>query len=76
MDGDFLEVEKHLIFTSGSVDGTMECINVTVIADNLVECEEEFSVDLTLNTFKDSIKLGNNSTLITLEDSNGMATLQ
>ena len=71
--GDFPDVETDLVFASGSIDGSMECINVTVTQDDSVECEEAFMVDLTLNTFKDSISLGNNSTLVTLKDSDGTA---
>ncbi len=61
-----------LIFPTDSSDGDVVCANVTVISDGMVECEEEFSVELTLDMIKDSLSLGNNSTLITLVDSDGM----
>ncbi len=38
----------------------------------MVECEEDFNLVLTLNTFEDNIFLGNNSTAITLMDSDGI----
>ena len=60
-----------LSFTPGSSDGDMVCINATVLSDDLVECEEDFAVALTLNTVGDSIELGNNSTAVTLIDSDG-----
>lgn len=48
------------------------CANVTALPDNLVEHEEEFSVDLILDTFKDNLILGNSSTFVVLKDSDGM----
>ena len=54
------------------MNGAMECVNVTVNRDDLVECEEEFTLELTLNSSKDSLSLGNNVTVMTLVDSDGM----
>ncbi len=48
------------------------CTNVAVVSDGLVECEEEFTVELSLVTDKQNLDLGNNSTAITLVDSDGM----
>ncbi len=45
---------------------------MTVVPDMMVECEEDFTVELTLDTNKDSLSLGDSSTLITLVDSDGM----
>ncbi len=61
-----------LIFPINSSNGDMVCANVNVSFDGMVECEEEFNVGLTLDTIKDSLSLGNNSTLVTLVDSDGM----
>ena len=58
-------------FPFGSMDGAMMCVNVTVFFDGLVECEEDFTLQLVLNTDGDSISLGNNSTEIILVDSDG-----
>ena len=54
----------------------MVCANVTVASDNLVECEEIFTLELFLDTIKDSLSVGNNSTLITLKDSDGNYTIK
>ena len=50
----------------------MQCANVTVLSDGLVECEEDFTVELTLSTTGGGIQLGNNSTSVILIDSDGM----
>ncbi len=63
---------ESLSFASGSPDGAMVCTNVTVVPDMMVECEEDFTVELTLDTDKDSLSLGDSSTLVTLVDSDGM----
>ena len=61
-----------LSFMPGSSDGDMVCYNVTILSDDLVESEEDFTVELTLNTIDDGIQFGNNITAVTLIDSNGM----
>ncbi len=71
-DGDFIALMKSVAFTPGFFDGNMVCANVTVFPDGLVECEEDFTVTLTLNTIEDNLFLGNNSTDVTLMDSDGM----
>ncbi len=50
----------------------MVCANVTVVPDSMVECEEDFTVELTLDTIKDSLFRGNNLTRVTLMDSDSM----
>lgn len=61
-----------LQFISGSGNGAQMCANVTVIPDNLVECDEEFTLRLTLLTNKESLSLQNNFTSVVLLDSDGM----
>ena len=69
---DFSEMSLPVMFDSGMVDGSMVCANVTLSMDGLVECEESFTVELTLDTVKDSLSLGANSTtVVTLRDSDG-----
>lgn len=63
---------KTLTFISGSTDGAMMCANVTVHSDNLVEPEEEFSIELTLDMIKDNLILGKTSTSVILKDSDSM----
>ena len=74
-DGDFTAFSVPVTFPLGSMDSTMMCVNVTVFIDGLVECEEDFTLELDLNTDGDSIRLGNNYTGITLLDSDGKCTI-
>ena len=60
-------------FTSGSSDGDRVCVNVTVLADAMVELEENFVLELTLLTIGESLSLGNNSTDVILIDNDGMS---
>ncbi len=69
--GDFTALYAPLSFSSGSTDGDRKCVNITVISDQLVECEEDFTAVLTLDTIEDNLFLGNNSTTVTLTDSDG-----
>ena len=71
-DGDFAVLVASLGFIEDSSDGDVVCANVTVFSDDSVECDEEFTVELGLVTSKDNLNLGNNSTVITLTDSDGM----
>ena len=48
------------------------CPTITILADDLVEGEEEFTVFLTLVTTRKSLSLGNNVTKVTLSDDDGM----
>ena len=62
-------------FSSGSADGDKVCTNVTILLDDIVECEEYFTVELSLNTIGGGISLGNNLTAVTVMDSDGRLTL-
>ena len=74
-EGDFSPLNTALTFPTDSSDGDMVCANVTLLQDSMVECVEEFTVELMLDTNKDSLSLENNSTLITLLDSDCMLWL-
>ena len=69
--GDFAALSEPLSFTPGEGNGERVCVNVTLLSDGLVECEEDFTVVLTLDTDGDSVSLGNSSTVVTLLDSDG-----
>ncbi len=71
-DGDFAPLMESLSFISGSPDGATVCANVTVVSDGMVECEEEFTVELTFVSSKDNLNLENFSTVVTLVDSDGI----
>ena len=62
-----------LVFASGSPNGTMMCANVAVLNDSMVECDEEFSVELSFDAAKDNLILANNTTSVMLMDSDGMS---
>jgi hypothetical protein len=64
-----------LTFTPGSANGTEVCSPITVVPDDLVECEESFTVALTLVTSGASISLGNRIGTVTLLDSDGTCSL-
>lgn len=70
-DGDFISSSIPIFFSFGSVDGDVVCANVTVLPDGMIECEEDFVVNLALNTVGENIALGNNFTVVTLADSEG-----
>ena len=61
-----------VVFESGMSDGSIVCANVSLSMDGLIECEENFTVELTLETVKGSLSLGENTTtVVTLQDSDG-----
>ena len=59
-----------LVFTAGTSNGTLQCINVTIIDDSLVESNETFTV--TMTTSNSVVELGNNLTTITITDTDSM----
>ena len=73
---DFAELmEQEVIFEVGVTDGMSRCADITLIADNLVECEENFTISLALETMdKPNIMLGAGMTTteITIDDANSM----
>ena len=59
-----------LVFTAGTSNGTMQCINVAIFDDSLVESNETFTV--TLTTSNSVVELGENLTTITITDTDSM----
>ena len=55
----------------GSGDGALMCSSVTVLEDDMIEGEEDFSITLTLVTTRTSLSLGNSATNVTLVDNDG-----
>ena len=69
---DFSGMSLPVMFESGMSDGSMICANMSLSMDGLIECEENFMVELTLETVKDSLGLGRTTiTVVTLQDSDG-----
>ena len=66
---DYDPLDMSLTFPIGTSDGTEVCANVTLTSDMLVECDEEFTVHLSLNSSKENLHLANNYTTVTIQDS-------
>ena len=75
VDGDFNSLSMLVSFMPGSSNGSMVCVNVTVLEDMMVEREGNFTVELTLNTVGESLDLGNSLTRVILVDSDGNHSL-
>ena len=68
---DFNFAPSSLTFMSGEGNGVNECLTVSITDDNMVECDEQFTVSLTLNTEGDSLSTGNTLTTVTIMDDDG-----
>ena len=68
-EGDYNFLSMPLTFSFGSADGSLVCANITVLSDNMVESEEDFTVRLSLLTIGKNLFIGNNATAVTLTDS-------
>ncbi len=70
---DYVLASMNLMFPSGSGDGAMQCLGVSIIDDsNAMEGEETFIVTLTTS---DTVILGNSTTTITITDNNGKSSV-
>ena len=58
-----------MTFMIGDADGQERCANIDLMEDELVECEEDFTVSLGLVTSKPTLSLGMNVTTVIIEDS-------
>ena len=59
-------VYTDLVFTAGSSNGDIKCIDVDIIDDRVVETNETFTVTLTASS--SVVALGNNVTRVTITD--------
>lgn len=64
-----------LTFVPGSGNGTELCAPIITNPDDLIECDENFTVILALTTLGTSINVGNNISVITLLDIEGILWL-
>ena len=69
---DYLSVSTDVVFSAGTSNGGMQCINVTIIDDSEIEGDETFTV--TLTTSSPAVTLGNAVTTITITDNDGECT--
>ena len=61
-----------LVFTAGSSNGSMQCVNVTIIDDMVVETNEIFTIRLDKSIASSVVALGNNVTGVTITDTDSM----
>ena len=67
VDYDAITTSRTFLYVS--MNGDMECANVTIIDDNALELDETFTV--TLNTSEPTVTLDTNATTITITDDDG-----
>ena len=60
-----------LAFPPQSVNGEQICANLTLVADNLVEGEENFMITLELKTSNEILRVGNAATVVSITDIDG-----
>ena len=61
---------EEVTFMVGDSDDQERCVDIVVMLDNVVECEEDFIVTLSLETEKPNFILDGNTTVVTIMDSN------
>ena len=54
------------MFPAGSINGSTQCINITITDDEVVEADETFAVTLTVETTR--VMEGNAMTVVTISD--------
>ena len=69
-DSDYLGVSMDLVFTAGTSNGTMKCLNVIINTTRTVEEGETFIVALT--TSSSVVELGNDVTTVVIMDNDSM----
>ena len=67
---DYLGVSINLVFTAGTSNGTMQCLNITINTTRTVEEDETFTV--TLTTSSSVVELGNDMTTVVIMDNDSM----
>lgn len=67
---DYLMIASMAVnFAVGSKDGNMQCVNVAITDDSVLEGDEIFIVSLTVTTGDHT--LGNAATIVTIIDDDG-----
>ena len=69
MDSYYRFTSSDITFPSGSSDSTAGCVSITILDDTVLEENQAFTV--TLTTSDPDVLLGNNVTVITIEDNDG-----
>ena len=69
VDFDALSMQP-VVFQSGESDGAEMCVNISIRNDLTVECDENFTVSISLESDKNNLFLGQDLTTVTIKDSN------
>ena len=67
---DYTPLSSVETFVAGSTDNATRCVNITILDDAALEGDQTFT--LTLSTSDPDVVLGNNVTLITIEDNDSV----
>ena len=66
---DYESLEVQITFDSMSMEGSTECVDITITDDSITEPEESFSV--TLEAVSDFVTFGTSSSAIVIHDNDG-----
>ncbi len=66
---DFTTLSTDVIFTSGSTDNDVSCVNITILEDYVLEGYQTFT--LTLTTSDSDVVLGTEKAMIIILDNDG-----
>ena len=69
---DYMSLSSVETFAAGSTDTATRCVNITILDDAALEGDQTFT--LTLSTSDPDVLLGNDKTLITIEDNDSALT--
>ena len=65
---DYESVSSSLMFPAGSINGSTQCINITITDDEVLEADETFTVTLTVETTR--VMEGNTMTEVVIMPDN------
>ena len=66
VSSDYEPVSSSLMFPAGSINGSTQCINITITDDGVLEADETFTV--TLTTMTPRVIVGNGQTTVSIMD--------
>jgi hypothetical protein len=66
---DYTSISSEEVFLSGSIDGSDECVDITLLPEDPMERDETFTV--TLTTTDPDVTLGTSVITITIDNDDG-----
>ena len=66
---DYESVSSSLMFPAGSINGSTQCINITITDDEVLEADETFTVTLTTTTPRVMVGTAQTTVTITTDES-------